>query len=100
MFSDHSPQRLLPIRAELAALLRAERVPAVGSQLDGLERAPEALATVLDRGSPNIGATDQCTVGEKVGELIRSGGRSMHERPPASQVSPFWVGERAVRSRS
>jgi NADPH-dependent curcumin reductase CurA len=52
---DHYAERLLPIRAELAALLRAGRVRAVVSEFEGLERAPEALATVFDRGSPHIG---------------------------------------------
>ncbi len=53
--SDYYPRRLLPIRAELGALLRAKRLRAVVSEFEGLERAPEALATVFDRGSPNIG---------------------------------------------
>jgi NADPH-dependent curcumin reductase CurA len=53
--SDFYQERLLPIRAELAALLRARRLRAVVSEFDGLERAPEALATVFDRGSPHIG---------------------------------------------
>jgi len=45
----------LPIRAELAALLRAKRLRVVVSEFEGLERAPDALATVFDRGSPYIG---------------------------------------------
>jgi len=49
------PERLLPIRAELAALLRAKQPRVVVSEFQGLERAPEALATVFDRGSPYIG---------------------------------------------
>lgn len=53
--SDFYPQRLLPIRAELAALLRAQRLRVVVSEFAGLDRAPEALATVFDRGSPYIG---------------------------------------------
>jgi NADPH-dependent curcumin reductase CurA len=53
--SDYYPQRLYPIRAELGALLRAKRLRAVVSEFKGLERAPEALATVFDRGSPYIG---------------------------------------------
>jgi NADPH-dependent curcumin reductase CurA len=53
--SDYYPQRLYPIRAELAALLRAKRLRAVVSEFTGLEQAPEALATVFDRGSPYIG---------------------------------------------
>jgi len=53
--SDFYPQRLLPIRAELAALLRAKRLRVVVSEFEGLERAPDALATVFDRGSPYIG---------------------------------------------
>ncbi len=53
--SDYYPQRLYPIRAELAALLRTRRLRAVVSEFNGLERASEALATVFDRGSPFIG---------------------------------------------
>ena len=53
--SDYYPARLEPIRAELAALLRQQRLRAVVSVFDGLERAPEALATVFDRGSPHVG---------------------------------------------
>jgi NADPH-dependent curcumin reductase CurA len=53
--SDYYPQRLHPIRAELAALLRAKQLQVVVSEFEGLERAPEALATVFDRGSPSIG---------------------------------------------
>jgi NADPH-dependent curcumin reductase CurA len=53
--SDFYPERLYPIREELAALLRAKKVRAVISEFEGLERAPEALATVFDRGSPYIG---------------------------------------------
>ena len=53
--SDYYPQRLYPIRSELAALLRAKQLRAVVSEFDGLERAPEALETVFDRGSPYIG---------------------------------------------
>jgi NADPH-dependent curcumin reductase CurA len=53
--SDLYPERLYPIREELAALLRAKQLRAVVSEFQGLERAPEALATVFDRGSPYIG---------------------------------------------
>ena len=53
--SDYYPRRLLAIRAELGALLRAKRLRAVVSEFEGLERAPEALATVFDRGSRYIG---------------------------------------------
>jgi NADPH-dependent curcumin reductase CurA len=53
--SDFYPERLIPIREDLAALLRANRLQAVVSEFNGLERAPEALATVFDRGSPYIG---------------------------------------------
>jgi NADPH-dependent curcumin reductase CurA len=53
--SDYYPERLIPIRQELAALLRAKRLRMVISEFQGLERAPEALATVFDRGSPYIG---------------------------------------------
>jgi NADPH-dependent curcumin reductase CurA len=53
--SDFYPERLIPIREDLAALLRASRLRAVVSEFNGLERAPEALATVFDRGSPHIG---------------------------------------------
>jgi NADPH-dependent curcumin reductase CurA len=53
--SDYYPKRLHPIRAELSALLQAKRLRAVVSEFAGLERAPEALATVFDRGSPYIG---------------------------------------------
>ncbi|HEV7451355.1 MAG TPA: hypothetical protein VGO16_08195 [Pseudonocardiaceae bacterium] len=53
--SDYYPQQLYPIRAELAALLRAKLLRAVVSEFKGLEHAPEALATVFDRGSPHIG---------------------------------------------
>jgi hypothetical protein len=44
--SDFYPERLLPIRAELAALLRAKQLRVAVSEFQGLERAPEALATV------------------------------------------------------
>ena len=53
--SDYYPVRLTPIRAELAALLREKRLRAVVSVFEGLEHAPEALATVFDRGSPHVG---------------------------------------------
>ena len=53
--SDFYPERLTPIRAELGRLLREKRLQAVVSEFDGLGRAPEALATVFDRGSPYIG---------------------------------------------
>lgn len=53
--SDFYPERLLPIRTELATLLRTKQLRAVVSEFVGLERAPEALATVFDRGSPYIG---------------------------------------------
>lgn len=53
--SDFYPQRLLPIRAELAALLRAKQLRVVVSEFAGLESAPEALATVFNRGSPYVG---------------------------------------------
>ncbi len=53
--SDYYPKRLLPIRAEIGALLRAKQLRAVVSEFEGLERAPEALATVFERGSPYIG---------------------------------------------
>jgi NADPH-dependent curcumin reductase CurA len=53
--SDFYAERLLPIRASLAALLRSGQVQAVISEFSGLDRAPEALATVFDRGSPHIG---------------------------------------------
>jgi hypothetical protein len=53
--SDHYPERLLPIRAELAALLRSGQVRAVVSEFEGLGSAPEALGTVFDHGSPHIG---------------------------------------------
>ncbi len=53
--SDFYPQRLLPIREELSRLIKADRVRVVVSEFAGLESAPEALATVFDRGSPYIG---------------------------------------------
>jgi NADPH-dependent curcumin reductase CurA len=53
--SDHYPQRLAPVRAELAALLAAGRLRAVVSEFDGLERAPEALGSVFEQDSPYIG---------------------------------------------
>jgi NADPH-dependent curcumin reductase CurA len=53
--SDFYPQRLLPIRDELAELIRARKLQIVISEFDGLARAPEALATVFERGSPYIG---------------------------------------------
>jgi NADPH-dependent curcumin reductase CurA len=53
--SDHYPKRLLPVRAELAALLRSGRVRAVVSEFQGLGSAPEALSTVFEHGSPYIG---------------------------------------------
>jgi NADPH-dependent curcumin reductase CurA len=53
--SDYYPKRLLAIRAQIGALLREKRLHAVVSEFDGLDRAPEALATVFERGSPYIG---------------------------------------------
>jgi NADPH-dependent curcumin reductase CurA len=53
--SDHYPTRLTPVRAELARLLRTGRVRAVVSEFAGLDRAPEALASVFERASPYIG---------------------------------------------
>lgn len=53
--SDFYPQRLQPIRAELAALVRSRRLRVVVSEFDGLNRAPEALASVFDRSSPQLG---------------------------------------------
>ena len=53
--SDYYPERLTPIRSELGRLPREKRLRAVVSEFDGLGRAPEALATVFDRGSPHIG---------------------------------------------
>jgi NADPH-dependent curcumin reductase CurA len=54
--SDFYPERLLPIREQIGELLREKRLRVVVSEFDGLERAPEALATVFDRGSPYIGS--------------------------------------------
>jgi len=54
--SDFYPERLLPIRQQIAELLREKRLRVVVSEFAGLERAPEALATVFDRGSPHIGS--------------------------------------------
>lgn len=53
--SDFYPQRLLPIRDELAALIRTKQLKVITNEFDGLRRAPEALATVFERGSPHIG---------------------------------------------
>jgi hypothetical protein len=53
--SDFYPRRLQPIRTELARLLRTGQVRMVVGEFQGLERAPEALATVFDRASPHIG---------------------------------------------
>jgi hypothetical protein len=53
--SDFYPERLYPIREELSALLHANKVRAVISEFEGLGRAPEALGTVFERGSPYIG---------------------------------------------
>lgn len=53
--SDFYPKRLLPIREELAALIRARQLHVVISEFEGLRRAPEALATVFERGSRYIG---------------------------------------------
>jgi NADPH-dependent curcumin reductase len=53
--SDYYPERLIPIRQELAAMLRDGRLRMVVSEFQGLGSAPEALATVFDRGSPHIG---------------------------------------------
>jgi NADPH-dependent curcumin reductase CurA len=52
--SDYA-ERLLAIRGEIAALLHSNRLRAVVSEFKGLDRAPEALASVFDRGSPYIG---------------------------------------------
>jgi hypothetical protein len=53
--SDHYPTRLHTARADLSALLHDGRLKAVVSEFDGLDRAPEALASVFERGSPHIG---------------------------------------------
>jgi NADPH-dependent curcumin reductase CurA len=53
--SDFYPQRLQPIRAELAELVRSKRLRVVVSEFEGLDRAPEALASVFDRSSPLLG---------------------------------------------
>jgi NADPH-dependent curcumin reductase CurA len=53
--SDYNPTRLVPIRHEIAALVRTQQVRAIVSEFDGLDRAPEALASLFDRGSPYIG---------------------------------------------
>jgi NADPH-dependent curcumin reductase CurA len=53
--SDFYPQRLLPIRDEIAALVRTKKLRVIVSEFDGLARAPQALATVFERGSPHIG---------------------------------------------
>lgn len=53
--SDYYPERLTPIRAEMGRLLREKRLRAVVNEFEGLDRAPEALSTVFDRGSPYIG---------------------------------------------
>jgi NADPH-dependent curcumin reductase CurA len=53
--SDYYPERLAPIRADIGRLLHEKRLRAVVNEFDGLDRAPEALATVFDRGSPYIG---------------------------------------------
>jgi len=53
--SDFYPTRLQTARADLSALLHDGRLKAVVSEFDGLDRAPEALASVFERGSPHIG---------------------------------------------
>ena len=65
--SDHYPTRLHTARADLSGLvsqgdyprlidaLNDGRLKAVVSEFDGLNRAPEALASVFERGSPHIG---------------------------------------------
>ena len=53
--SDFYPERLLPIRSELASLAGTGQLRVIVSEFAGLERAPDALATVFDRGSPYIG---------------------------------------------
>jgi NADPH-dependent curcumin reductase CurA len=53
--SDYYPERLAPIRADIGRLLHEKRLRAVVNEFDGLDHAPEALATVFDRGSPYIG---------------------------------------------
>jgi NADPH-dependent curcumin reductase CurA len=53
--SEYYPERLQPVRAEMAAMLHAKRMGAVVSEGAGPDRAPEALATVFGRGSPYIG---------------------------------------------
>ena len=53
--SDFYPERLQPIRAELAELVRSKRLRVVVSEFDGLDSAPGALASIFDRGSPQLG---------------------------------------------
>jgi hypothetical protein len=53
--SDPYAHRLIPIRTEVAALLRAGRLREAVSQFEGLASARVGLATIFDRGSPDVG---------------------------------------------
>ncbi|HEX4018782.1 MAG TPA: NADP-dependent oxidoreductase [Frankiaceae bacterium] len=53
--SDFYPTRLLPIREELAALIRSQQLKVITNEFEGLRSAPSALATVFERGSARIG---------------------------------------------
>ncbi len=53
--SDFYPERLLPIRDALAALIRSNQLKVITNEFDGLRSAPAALATVFQRGSSHIG---------------------------------------------
>jgi NADPH-dependent curcumin reductase CurA len=52
---DFYAEKLLSIREEIASLVRDKKLRVVVSEFTGLERAPEALATVFERGSPYLG---------------------------------------------
>jgi NADPH-dependent curcumin reductase CurA len=53
--SDYYPERLVPIRQDIAALLRDGRLRPVVTEFDGLDSAPEALRAIFDPGSRHVG---------------------------------------------
>ncbi len=53
--SDFYPHRLAAMREQLSALVKAGSVSLVISEFEGLERAPDALASLFERGTSYLG---------------------------------------------
>ena len=52
---DYYESRLVDVREELSALLRSGTITNVVTEFDGLKAAPEALASVFERGTTHVG---------------------------------------------